>query len=285
VDFVDLGRENEYLALKILVFETWIGFELPVKSISLKEVDVLRAQVIDGQEKIEALKNKLAVQFISVRVNANGQIIAWPVDVHNSSNEVFAKNDNHQKVIVKVPGVYQIHMWIVLTNSANGYTTYLHLNDDGTGEGGILYTCKVLRYIGSPLSRMSHSPVNRPHSIARIEQAHQKRYWQGQLCQETRSWSTLPYFNWHGKACSQPARLLPQLLGSRYHPAVQDTLHPSSDSQSYLLPPSWVAVASHMMHFAHVPVVGGNYDSDGVVCEISDRVVGIYNMHVNASHA
>ena len=132
---------------------------------------------------------------------------------------------------------------------------------------------------------MSHSPVNRPHSIARIEQAHQKRYWQGQLCQETRSWSTLPYFNWHGKACSQPARLLPQLLGSRYHPAVQDTLHPSSDSQSYLLPPSWVAVASHMMQFAHVPVVGGNYDSDGVVCEISDRVVGIYNMHVNASHA
>ena len=86
-------------------------------------------------------------------------------------------------------------------------------------------------------------------------------------------------------ACSQPARLLPQLLGSRYHPAVQDTLHPSSDSQSYLLPPSWVAVASHMMQFAHVPVVGGNYDSDGVVCEISDRVVGIYNMHVNASHA
>ena len=40
-----------------------------------------------------------------------------------------------------------------------------------------------------------------------------------------------------------------------------------------------------MMQFAHVLVVGGNYDSDGVVCEISDRVVGIYNMHVNASHA
>ncbi len=87
---------------------------------------MLRAQVIDGQEEIEALKNKLAVQFISVRVNANGQIIAWPVDVHNSSNEVFAKNDNHQKIIVKVPGVYQIYVRI------------------GTGEGGILYTCKVL---------------------------------------------------------------------------------------------------------------------------------------------
>jgi hypothetical protein len=133
VDFVDLGRENEYLALKILVFETWIGFELPVKSISLKEVDVLRAQVIDGQEKIEALKNKLAVQFISVRANANtsnGQIIAWPVDVHNSSNEVFAKNDNHQKIIVKVPGVYQIHVRIGLTNTENGYATYLRLNDN-----------------------------------------------------------------------------------------------------------------------------------------------------------
>ena len=129
MDFVDLGRENEYLALKILVFETWIGFELPVKSISLKEVDVLRAQVIDGQEEIEALKNKLAVQFISVRANANGQIIAWPVDVHNSSNEVFAKNDNHQKIIVKVPGVYQIHVRIGLTNTENGYATYLRLND------------------------------------------------------------------------------------------------------------------------------------------------------------
>ena len=87
---------------------------------------MLRAQVIDGQEEIEALKNKLAVQFISVRANANGQIIAWPVDVHNSSNEVFAKNDKNQKIIVKVPGVYQIHVRI------------------GTGEGGILYTCKVL---------------------------------------------------------------------------------------------------------------------------------------------
>ena len=47
VDFVNVGKENEHLALRILVFETWIGFELPVKNILVKEVDVLRAQVID----------------------------------------------------------------------------------------------------------------------------------------------------------------------------------------------------------------------------------------------
>ena len=54
-----------------VVFETWIGFELPVEIIQVKEVDVLRAQVIDAQEEIAALKNKQTVQFISVRANAN----------------------------------------------------------------------------------------------------------------------------------------------------------------------------------------------------------------------
>ena len=71
VDFVNVGKEDEHLALKILVFETWIGFELPVEIIQVKEVDVLRAQVIDAQEEIAALKNKQTVQFISVRANAN----------------------------------------------------------------------------------------------------------------------------------------------------------------------------------------------------------------------
>ena len=73
MDFVNVGKENEYLALRILVFETWIGFELPVKNILVKEVDVLRAQVIDAQEEITALKNKQAVQFISVRINAKSK--------------------------------------------------------------------------------------------------------------------------------------------------------------------------------------------------------------------
>ena len=134
VDFVNVGKENEHLALRILVFETWIGFELPVKNILVKEVDVLRAQVIDAQEEITALKNKQAVQFISVRINANtitiGQTIAWPVVAHNSCDALFAVDETSQNIIVKLPGVYQIHLRIgVTTNSTNVYgTSSLQLN-------------------------------------------------------------------------------------------------------------------------------------------------------------
>jgi len=133
IDFVNVGKENEYLALRILVFETWIGFELPVKNILVKEVDVLRAQVIDAQEEITALKNKQAVQFISVRINANttiGQTIVWPVVAHNSCDALFAVDETSQNIIVKLPGVYQIHLRIgVTTNFTNVYgTSSLKLN-------------------------------------------------------------------------------------------------------------------------------------------------------------
>lgn len=138
MDFVNFGKEKEYLALKILVFETWIGFELPLHIISLQEVDVLRAQVIDAQEEIEALKkSKQQFSFISVRANTNagnGGIIAWPVLVHNSCEAVFVMGERNEKIIVKESGVYQIHMRIGIINNANGYATFLHLNDTAIAQ-------------------------------------------------------------------------------------------------------------------------------------------------------
>ena len=144
MDLLNFGAESEYLALKILVFGTWIGFELPIKSISLQEVDLLRAQVIDAQEEIETLKTMLAdassrqqVQFISVRANANagdGGILAWPVLVHNSSADVFALDGGKNRITVKVSGIYQIHVRIGIINTTNGYATYLQLNGSAIAQ-------------------------------------------------------------------------------------------------------------------------------------------------------
>ena len=138
VDFVNVGMENEYLALRILVFETWIGFELPIKNILVKEVDVLRAQVVDAQEEIATLKSKQGVQFISVRANGNAegrQIIAWPVVVHNSGDAFFALDKTNQNIIVKLPGVYQIHVRIGVANSLslNGSAIARELLSDANG--------------------------------------------------------------------------------------------------------------------------------------------------------
>ena len=143
VDFLNFGAENEYLALKILVFGTWIGFELPLKSISLQEVDLLRAQVIDAQEEIETLKTMLTavpkqqVQFISVRANANagnGGLISWPDLVHNSSADVFVLDASNQTITVKEPGIYQIHVRIGMINTSNGSATYLNLNGSAIAQ-------------------------------------------------------------------------------------------------------------------------------------------------------
>ena len=130
VDFANFGKEKEHLELKILVFETWIGFDLPVHTISLQEVDVLRAQVIDAQEEIEALKNPF--KFISLRENSNTETsgtIEWPVLVHNSCETVFVLDASNGIITVKEPGVYQIHVRIgVANNNGNVYPIFLCRN-------------------------------------------------------------------------------------------------------------------------------------------------------------
>ena len=120
--------------MKILVFQTWIGFDLSVHTISLQEVDVLRAQVIDAQEEIEALKKPF--KFISPRANSNTETrdtIVWPNLVHNSCEKVFVLDTSNRKITVKESGVYQIHVRIGIANNTNIYPIFLHHNDSAIG--------------------------------------------------------------------------------------------------------------------------------------------------------
>ena len=56
IDFMNYGAEDAYLALSISVFGSPVGFEFKLKENELKDVDVLRAQLVDAQEELLLLK-------------------------------------------------------------------------------------------------------------------------------------------------------------------------------------------------------------------------------------
>ena len=59
IDFINYGAEDAYIALKISIFGSVVGFEFKATPIPLEDVDVLRAQLIDAQEEIITLKGSM----------------------------------------------------------------------------------------------------------------------------------------------------------------------------------------------------------------------------------
>eukprot|EP01035_Chromulina_nebulosa_P024352 gene24352-31692_t len=156
IDFMNYDEEDAYIALKISIFGSTIGFEFKVEVIPLRDADVLRAQLVDAQEdiltlkatignirkaqkeigplqkRIEALEVSTAGHFISLQVKGNVAtigIVKWPTVVHHeTSTKIFSVAKDNNSITVNQPGVYQIHIRLGITNAVNGYATSLQLN-------------------------------------------------------------------------------------------------------------------------------------------------------------
>ena len=85
-------------------------------------MDVLRAQLIDAQEEIDALKEAVKsiqaappAQFISLKGNntvsvEGGRAVKWTTVAHNTAPDIFALAANAKSVMVLQPGTYHIQV-------------------------------------------------------------------------------------------------------------------------------------------------------------------------------
>ena len=153
---MNYGAEDAYLALSISVFGSPVGFEFKLKEIQLKDVDVLRAQLVDAQEEILLLKEKIDTlqetvertselkeriasletaqggQFVSLRTTdistVIGVPISWVTVVNNDSHALLSIAADFRSITVNQPGVYQVHVRLGISNRTNGQAFFLQLN-------------------------------------------------------------------------------------------------------------------------------------------------------------
>eukprot|EP01036_Dinobryon_divergens_P032405 gene32405-41986_t len=156
IDFKNYGAEDAYLALSISVFGSPVGFEFKLKEIELKDVDILRAQLVDAQEellllkrtletlqetvektselkvRIASLENAQGGKYVSLRstdiATAIASALSWPTVVSNDFPAFLSVAADFRSISVNQPGVYQVHVRLGITNRNNGQAIYLQVN-------------------------------------------------------------------------------------------------------------------------------------------------------------
>eukprot|EP01036_Dinobryon_divergens_P032408 gene32408-41989_t len=121
IDFLNSSTDEATISLAVPFFGSTIAFQFKARSIPLQDVDVLRAQVIDAQEEILALKEAIKSiqaapppQFMTLNgsgsVEGGGRAVKWTKVVHNTAQDIFAVATNAKSVTVLQPGIYHIHV-------------------------------------------------------------------------------------------------------------------------------------------------------------------------------